>query len=213
MVCDQAIEIIAEGNAGTLAVLGDSITDGNGSTTNGQNRWPDLLAQRLVANPSTANVGVANLGIGTNTLLSGNPGFPSGQTRFGRDILNQTGARYLIIYMGVNDIAFSTITTEAAASVRATAIITALTSLGNQAHARGIKPYAATITPFGTISVYTPIRDGIRQTVNAWIRNTRSSTASSTSMPWCAIPRIQKTCFPPIAKTAFTSIPRAIRRW
>ena len=167
----HAIEALAENNAGTLAVLGDSITDGNGSTTNGQNRWPDLLAQRLVANPSTANVGVANLGIGTNRLLSGNAGFPSGQTRFSRDILNQTGARYLIVYEGVNDIAFSGITTETAASARATALITALTSLGNQARARGIKPYAATITPFGTISAYTPLLDGIRQTVNAWIRN------------------------------------------
>lgn len=167
----HAIEALAENNAGTLAVLGDSITDGNGSTTNGQNRWPDLLAQRLVANPSTANVGVANLGIGANALMSGNAGFPSGQTRFSRDILNQTGARYLVVFMGINDIAFSGITTEAAANTRANALITALTSLGNQARARGIKPYAATITPFGTSSVYTPILDGIRQTVNTWIRN------------------------------------------
>ncbi len=116
-------------------------------------------------------MGVANLGIGGNALLSEKAGFPSGQTRFSRDILNQTGVRYLIIFEGINDIAFSGITTEAAASARANAIIPALTSLGNQARARGIKPYAATITPFGTSSTYTATLDGIRQTVNSWIRN------------------------------------------
>ena len=152
----HAIEVLAGDNAGTLAVLGDSITDGRGSTTNGQDRWPDLLAERLVANPATANVGVANLGIGANGLMGGNAGFPSGQTRFSRDILDQTGARYLIVFEGINDIAFSGITTEAAASARAAALITALTSLGDQARARGIKPFTATITPFGTSSIYTP---------------------------------------------------------
>ncbi|MEO5711904.1 MAG: SGNH/GDSL hydrolase family protein [Luteolibacter sp.] len=164
----HAIEALADETGRTIAVLGDSITDGRGSTTNGQDRWPDQLATRLAANPPTANVGVANLGIGANGVLGqGSAGFPSGQARFSRDILNQTGVRYFIVFEGINDIAFSGITTPAAATTRANDLITAYTSLANQAHARNIKAYAATITPFGN----TGTLESIRQAVNDWIRN------------------------------------------
>jgi lysophospholipase L1-like esterase len=167
----HAIEALADEKGGTIAILGDSITDGRGSTTNGQDRWPDQLATRLAANPPTANIGVANLGIGANGILGqGRAGFPSGQARFSRDILNQTGARYFVVFMGINDIAFSGITTPAAATARADALIAAYTSLAEQARARNIKPYAATITPFGTSGTYTATLESIRQTVNAWIR-------------------------------------------
>ena len=142
-----------------------------GSTTNGQDRWPDLLATRLAANPSTAKIGVANLGIGANGLLGGKAGFPSSQTRFESDILNQTGTRYFIVFMGINDIAFSGINTPAAATSRADALIAGYTGLASQARARNIKPYAATITPFGTSGTYTVTLEGIRQRVNDWIRN------------------------------------------
>lgn len=167
----HAIEAQADQTGSTIAILGDSITDGRGSTTNGQDRWPDRLATRLAANPSTTHVGVANLGIGANGLLGGNAGFPSGQARFERDVLTQTGTRYFIVFMGINDIAYSGITTPAAAAARADALIAAYTSLARQARTLNIKPYAATITPFGTSSTYTATLEGIRQTVNGWIRN------------------------------------------
>lgn len=168
----HAIEALADETGRTIAVLGDSITDGRGSTTNGQDRWPDQLATRLAANPSTAGVGIANLGIGGNGVLGqGSAGFPSGQARFSRDILNQTGVRYCIVFEGINDIAYSGITTPAAATVRANDLIAAYTSLANQAKARNIRPYAATITPFGTSSTHTATLETIRQTVNDWIRN------------------------------------------
>jgi lysophospholipase L1-like esterase len=168
----HAIEALADETGRTLAVLGDSITDGRGSTTNGQDRWPDQLATRFAAIPSTATVGIANLGIGANGVLGqGSPGFPSGQARFSRDILNQTGVRYFIVFEGINDIAYSGITTSAAATARANDLIVAYTSLANQARARNIKAYAATITPFGTSGTYTPTLESIRQTVNAWIRD------------------------------------------
>ena len=166
----QAIEVLADESAGTIAILGDSITDGRGSTTNGQDRWPDRLATRLAANPGTARVGVANLGIGANGLLNGNPGFPSGQARFERDIVEQTGVRYFIVFMGINDIAFSGVTTAEAAEARTDALIAAYTHLARQARARKIKSYAATITPFGTAGTYTATLESIRQTVNKWIR-------------------------------------------
>jgi lysophospholipase L1-like esterase len=167
----HAIEAFSDEGAGTLSILGDSITDGRGSTTNGQDRWPDRLAARLVANPATAHVGVANLGIGANALLSGREGFPSGQARFSHDILDQTGTRYFIVFQGINDIAFSGITTAAEATARAEALIAAYTSLANQARGRGIKSYAATITPFGGSGTYTATLESIRQKVNQWIRS------------------------------------------
>lgn len=168
----HAIEALADETGRTVAILGDSITDGRGSTTNGQDRWPDRLATRLAANPPTANVGVANLGIGANGVLGqGSAGFPSGQARFSRDILNQTGVRYFIVFEGINDIAYSGITTPAAATTRANDLIAAYTSLANQARARNIKAYAATITPFGTSGTYTATLESIRQTVNDWIRS------------------------------------------
>ncbi len=167
----HALEALGDETARTIAILGDSITDGRGSTTNGQDRWPDRLATRLAANSSTANVGVTNLGIGANGVLGqGSAGFPSGQARFRRDILNQTGVRYFIVFMGINDIAYSGITTPAAATARANDLIAVYTGLANQARARNIKPYAATITPFGTSGTYTATLESIRQAVNEWIR-------------------------------------------
>ncbi|MFP4017436.1 MAG: SGNH/GDSL hydrolase family protein, partial [Halanaerobiales bacterium] len=90
-----------------IVALGDSITDGRGSTTNGNDRWTDNLANRILNNPSTSNVAVLNQGIGGNKILSGGLG-PTALSRFDRDVLGQSGVRYLIIFEGVNDIGEST---------------------------------------------------------------------------------------------------------
>ena len=96
------IEVLANSSARTIAVLGDSITDGRGSTDNGNNRWPDVLAARLIANAPTTNVSVANMGIGGGGIFGGLG--PSAINRFDRDIIGQSGVRYLILFEGVNDI-------------------------------------------------------------------------------------------------------------
>ena len=61
-------------NAGAVATFGDSITDGRGSGTNKQNRWPDILAMSLLKDKATQNVGVLNMGIGGNAVLRGGLG-------------------------------------------------------------------------------------------------------------------------------------------
>lgn len=153
-------------SASTIAVLGDSLTDGRGSTTDGNNRWPDILAQRLHTNAATANVGVVNLGIGGNGIFAGLG--PAAEKRFERDILQQSSARYFILFEGVNDIGsnHSSLST-------ATNLVNAYTDMAAKAKARGVKTFAATITPFGGSGYYSDLHEAERQFVNAWIRTNK----------------------------------------
>ena len=153
------VDVLADSSCRALVILGDSITDGRGSTTDANNRWPDDLAARMTTNPATANVGVLNMGIGGNGIFGGLG--PSAQKRFDRDVLNQSGARWVIIFEGVNDIGGGR--TEAA-------LTNAFAQLIAKAHARNMLAYGATITPFGGHGYYTDAHEAVRQAVNNWIR-------------------------------------------
>ena len=153
------VEVLADISSRTLVTFGDSITDGRGSTTDGNNRWPDDLAQRLSTNAPTAGVAVDNMGIGGGGVYGGLG--PAGLNRFDRDVLNQSGARWLIVFIGVNDIGGGT---------SSSSLITAYTQFANKAHARGLLAYGATITPFGGNGYYTVAHEATRQAVNAWFR-------------------------------------------
>jgi lysophospholipase L1-like esterase len=159
------LEVRAEKATRAIVVLGDSITDGRGSTDDGNNRWPDVLAQRLATNPPTANVSVVNMGIGGNAIFGGLG--PAAVKRFDRDVLEQSGARYLIVFEGVNDIGGMG---EANASMLTTNLINAYTEFATKAKARGLRAYGATITPFGGNGYFTPARETVRQTINTWFR-------------------------------------------
>jgi lysophospholipase L1-like esterase len=153
------VDVLADGPSQALVTLGDSITDGRGSTTDANDRWPDALANRLATNAPTAGVAVLNMGIGGNGIFGGLG--PSAQKRFDRDVLNQSGVRWLIVFEGVNDIGGGT--TEVS-------ITNALAQFVDQAHARKILAYGATITPFGQSRYYTAAHEAARQAVNNWIR-------------------------------------------
>ena len=99
----NAIEIKAEKKARAIVVLGNSITDGRGSTTNEQNRWTDNLSRRLLANKKTRRVSVLNMGLGGNCILQGGLG-PTGKSRYPRDLFQQEGVKYIILFEGVNDL-------------------------------------------------------------------------------------------------------------
>lgn len=159
------LEVLAENSGRAIVVLGDSITDGRGSTDDGNNRWPDVLAARLQTNAPTTDVAVVNMGIGGNAIFGGLG--PAAVNRFDRDILNQNGARYLIVFEGVNDIGS---VSDANAPTLTTNLINAYTTFANKAKARGLRAYGATITPFGGNGYYTPARETVRQTVNNWFR-------------------------------------------
>jgi lysophospholipase L1-like esterase len=158
----------------SLVTFGDSITDGYGVTTNGNNRWPDLLAARLQADPRTRGVGVLNAGIGGNRLLLDGLG-PNAMARFDRDVLNQAGVKYVILLEGVNDLGVLTRDQPASPEAHA-ALVARMTAAYDQmirrAHDRGIKVYGATVMPFGGSAYYHPdaANEQDRQAINAWIR-------------------------------------------
>ncbi len=99
----SGLDVWADPRAAAIVVLGDSITDGRGSTTNKNDRWPNLLSQRLRANPATAELAVLNVGLGGNRLLRDGIG-PNALARFERDVLAVPGVQWLVVLEGVNDI-------------------------------------------------------------------------------------------------------------
>jgi len=158
----SGVDVMAS-DSHALVILGDSITDGRGSTTNGNDRWPDALAARLQANASTAKIGVLNQGIGGNAVLTGGLG-PTAKLRFEADVLKQSAARWLIVFEGVNDIGASTVATTASD------LIAAYRGFVTSARAGGLKVFGATILPFNGHSYFSADHEAARTTVNAWIR-------------------------------------------
>ncbi|CUS45843.1 secreted protein, putative [hydrothermal vent metagenome] len=168
------VEVMARADGRAIVTLGDSITDGNGSTTNGNDRWPDRLADRLQASPATRNVSVLNHGIGGGRLLLDGLG-PNALARFDRDVLGQAGVRYLIVLEGVNDL--GTFTRDAPQTPEAHAalvrrIIGAYRQIVQRARAARIKVIGGTILPYGGNDYYHPDaqNEADRQAINAWIR-------------------------------------------
>jgi len=158
----------------SVVTFGDSITDGYGVTTNGNNRWPDILAARLQANPSTRGVGVLNAGIGGNRMLLDGLG-PNAMARFDRDVLNQAGVKYVVLLEGVNDLGTLTREQPASPEVHAALVARMITSYDQmirKARERGLKIYGATIMPYGGSGYYHPdaANEQDRQAINAWIR-------------------------------------------
>lgn len=164
----NAIDVLASPTYTCVAAIGNSITDGRGTTTNMQNRWTDNLSVRLLANPGTEKVGVLNLGLGGNCVLKNCLG-PAAIDRYERDILNQPGIRVAIIFEGVNDI--GGIKNETDATNIANELINAYKWMIDSAHARNILVYGATITPFKGNGYYNRFSEECRVKVNDWIRN------------------------------------------
>jgi len=164
----NGIDVLAPSTAAAVAILGNSITDGRGSTTNMQNRWPDIMSERLLQNPGTQQVGVLNMGIGGNCVLANCLG-PSAVSRFERDILNQAGVRWAIIFEGVNDI--GGVKSAANATTVSNNLIAAYLKMIDSAHAKSIKVYGATIMPFKGNSYFNTYSESCRSQVNDWIRN------------------------------------------
>jgi lysophospholipase L1-like esterase len=167
----NGLDVEAGPEAAAVVVLGDSITDGRGSTTNGNDRWPDRLARRLQASPGTAQVAVLNHGIGGNRLLRDGLG-PNALARLDRDVLAQTGARWLLVLEGVNDLG-TRVSARAKGESWATAddIIAAYEQIVRRAHGHGLLVYGATILPLEGFANYAaPDVEADRQRINDWIR-------------------------------------------
>jgi len=152
---------------GTVVALGDSITDGVGSTSGGNDRWPNDLARRLdgLAGPTLA---VADEGIGGNRVLTGSRCCgDSALTRFARDVLDLRGVRDIIVLEGINDIGDSA---GSHAEISPAQMIAGYEQLIARAHARGVRIFGATLPPFQGARYYSPAGEATREAVNTWIR-------------------------------------------
>jgi lysophospholipase L1-like esterase len=168
----SAIDVQSTPVAASIVALGDSITDGHATTTNGNDRWTDILAQRL----QTAHtpLGVLNQGIGGNHLLTDGLG-PNVLARLDRDVLAQTAVRYVIVLDGINDLGglareHPATSEQHAALVQR--IVGAFEQIVARAHAHGIKVLGGAITPDGGSDYYHPdaASEADRTAVNQWIR-------------------------------------------
>ncbi|WP_188697815.1 SGNH/GDSL hydrolase family protein [Silvimonas amylolytica] len=166
--------------ARTVAIIGDSITDGAAASLNADTRWPDALAERLAPH----GIAVINAGISGGRLLADGMG-ESALVRFERDVLAQPGVDTVIVLIGINDISWPGTAFAPQARRPPSAMLTAgYTQLVRQAHLHGVRVIGATLTPFagalpGTPldNYYQPEKDALRQQVNAWIKTSHTFDA------------------------------------
>lgn len=183
------VDVEASRRGMAIVAFGSSLTDGDGTKSDANRRWPDVLAERLQrAADGKAEVGVLNEGIIGNRLLYASPkvaGNPygdglgeAGLARFERDVLGQAGVKYVIVGLGINDILFPAFPfTPANEVVRAEDVISGYRKLIERAHKRGVRVIGTTNPAFENsafeglvVAFYTPEREATRQKVNDWIR-------------------------------------------
>ncbi len=166
------IEVDAARSTRAIVTLGDSITDGYQSTVDANKRWPNRLAERLTAQKGGSKVAVLNAGITGNRVLHDKDG-SNALARLDRDVLVQSGARYLIVLLGINDIGFP-------GAVTPDQIIAGHRQIIDRARALGLKVYGGTLTPFQAYLpglYYTDVGEAQRQVVNQWIRTSKAYDA------------------------------------
>jgi lysophospholipase L1-like esterase len=165
------VEVSSANNSGAIVTLGDSITDGVGSTPDADRRWPDLLAERL--NVHGLRLGVVNAGMAGNRILHDQPesvGGPSALSRFDRDVLSVPGAKFLIVFEGINDVALPSVNLFLDQTVTAEQVIGGLKQIIDRAHANHLKVFGATFLPDEGDQRYSLPAETARKTVNQWIR-------------------------------------------
>ncbi|KAJ3122991.1 hypothetical protein HK098_002287 [Nowakowskiella sp. JEL0407] len=170
----SSLQILSPEKSFSIAILGDSLTDGRGSTTNGNDRWPNVLAARLQANRNKKHIAVINQAAGGGRLLRHGLG-QSGISRIDNDVIAQPGVQYLMVFEGINDIgtAVGPRASNASADSFATAkdIIDGYDQIVTRCHAKGIVVIGCTLLPFGGNTNYdTPSSEADRVAVNNWIR-------------------------------------------
>lgn len=158
------IDVLAPADAAVIVALGDSITDGIRSTSDSDHTWPALLAARLAARKDTANLAVGNMGISGNRVLRDGAGV-SAVARFDRDVLSQSGVRWVMLLEGINDIG----TGRPTEPITVDDLTGAYRQMIEQAHTHGIQVIGCTLTPFLGAPYKREAGEPIREAVNKWI--------------------------------------------
>jgi lysophospholipase L1-like esterase len=164
----EAVDVVAPARTSLIVAFGDSITEGARSTPDTNHTWPAELSARLAANRSTANVAVANMGIGGNRVLRDIAG-ASALARFDRDVLSQPGVKWVMMLEGINDIGRGNIEPASADD-----LIGAYKQIIERAHAHGIRVIGCTLTPYEGANYAREEGEAIREAVNTWIRTGRA---------------------------------------
>jgi lysophospholipase L1-like esterase len=184
------VEVLSSSASGAIVTIGDSITDGTASTPDTNSRWPDFLARRLQTAYGDAAPAVLNVGIAGNRVLSHNGGMatierrgapfgpgdmmpppnaffgPSAISRFDRDVLLQPGVTHVVVLESINDVGFAFDNPWPAVDD----LIAGHTALVQRAHARGLRIYGGTLTPFEGAITFSETGERKRQAFNEWIR-------------------------------------------
>ncbi|MFC4588831.1 SGNH/GDSL hydrolase family protein [Sphaerisporangium corydalis] len=175
----SAVELLPDAPARAIVVVGDSRTDGVGSTLDANHSWPELLAERLAEQGVAAGY-VSNQGISGNRLLNDGIGVAA-LARFDRDVLATPGLGYVVLSVGANDIGVSFAPRDdgpladflkmfPGEPVAADDVIAGYRQLVARARERGVRVCATTIAPYEGAEIYTPEGESARQAVNEWIR-------------------------------------------
>jgi lysophospholipase L1-like esterase len=162
------LEVLASDATVGLVTYGDSITDGTRSTPDTNSRWPDLLVRRMLTRPNPLRIGVMNAGIAGNRVLS-DGAFQAGVNalaRFEHNVLAQPGVTHVVFMEGINDIGAALQNPTPTAED----VIAGHKQIIERAHARGLKIYGATLTPFYGAAYYSEVGEQKRAAVNEWIR-------------------------------------------
>jgi len=125
----------------------------------------------LEADQDTARVAIVNQGVGGNRVLRDGVG-AGARSRVGRDVLGCSGARWLVVFAGVNDIGTAE-ATETAQKQVAAELVDGYEDIARRARAAGLRVYGATLAPFGGNADYDDpagLREATRRAVNDWIR-------------------------------------------
>lgn len=170
------LEVAADPAARAIVILGDSVTDGVGSTENRNARWPDALAERLQADPALADIAVVNSGIAGNRIVNDAAApyrGPSSLSRFDRDVLGKPGVRWVLLLQGSNDVSAGDVLKTPNEKVSAEQIIDGMKTLIARARAKGIKIWGGTLLPKGGAAFPAPPSEEARikrHAVGKWIR-------------------------------------------
>jgi len=163
----SAIVVVAPADAAAIVTLGDSITDGTASTPNQDHSWPARLAARLQANKATVNIAVANEGISGNRILMDGSG-AAALARLDHDVLLQTGAKWVMVLEGINDIGNQARVNTGLTSAD---LIAGLRQIVERAHLAGLKVVGCTLTPYEGAGYYSEAGEVMREAENDFIRN------------------------------------------
>jgi lysophospholipase L1-like esterase len=177
----SAVLVPAQPSHRLVVAFGDSITDGDGSTVDGDNNWPSNLIRRAAKTSKASTLAVVNEGIVGNRLLRDGDIFGvSALARFDRDALVLPGVTHIVLLEGINDICFPGAKMDGQyladpAEMRSVQDITdAYRQLISRAHARGVKVIGVTLTPCEGVDIpgyYSEQKEATRQAVNKWIRS------------------------------------------